>query len=141
MLYSVNGTNVFASLTIFLSAAYPLTKEPTTCSFNRRLKQYHGLTLLRWVLGNEMRIKRHCCPAGNITGSPLLIMWCALGLSKKQTKLHFQLCNLGSPRLLGSSLSFRFWHLLLFAWTIKTFFILILKNCLPSSTCGLHLSH
>lgn len=82
---------VFASLTIFLSAAYPLTKEPTTFRFNRRLKEYHGLPLLRRMLGNEMRIKRHGCPAGNRTGSPLLIMWWALGLSKKQTRLHFQL--------------------------------------------------
>lgn len=67
-----------------------------------------------------MRMKRQCCPAGNSTGY-LLIMWGALGLSKKQTRLHFQLWNLGSLRLLESSVSFRFWHLLLFAWTIKTF--------------------
>lgn len=44
-----------------------------------------------------------------------------LGLSKKQARLHFQLWNFGSLRLLESSISFSIWHLLLFARTIKTF--------------------
>ena len=67
------------------------------------------------------RIKGHCCFAGNRTESPPLIMWRSLWLSKNQTRLHFQLWNLGNLRLLESPISFRFWHLLLFARIIKTF--------------------
>lgn len=113
---------VFASLAISPLSGYPLTKKSTTLRFNRRLKQSDGDWLFSdGVLWNEKRIKGHCCFAGNRTGSSLLITWRSLGLSKKQTRLHFQLWNLGSLRLLESSISFRFWHLLLFAWTIKTF--------------------
>lgn len=105
-----------------LSAGYPLTKSSAALSFNGRLKPSNGNWLFSdEALWNEKRIKAHCCFAGNRTGSPLLIMGCTLGLSRKQTRLHFQLWILGSLRLLESSISFRFWLVHLFTWTIKTF--------------------
>lgn len=113
---------VFASLAIFFSLlATHLQSQQLHLALMGGSSHLTGTDFSQMRHLEMRRESKHCCFAGNRTGSPLLIMGCTLGLSRKQTRLHFQLWIFGSLRLLESSISFRFWLLHLFTWTIKTF--------------------